>query len=317
MSLENEDEQIIMIHQRTILVLGAGASAEYGFPTGTELVEEICMNLRNEWEIGVIEDVGFSPSQTTHFRDKLWEADVPSVDAFLANPVNHEYIGIGKAAVALSLVRHENLSNIQRKLADPGEEKFYTTLWRKLGTNPDEFTSSASRTTIVTFNYDRSLEYSLLMRLKAVCRDESEALQAIKQLKILHVYGMLCKPDFLDNLGGRPYRSEAKTDYRTIQRCVKSMYSPDEENAEFSEFNPGSHMAGPRDLMCFVGFGYDPINIRKLKLPAQWVDTMIIVGTAFGRSPNERYQIEASFNGKIKLGDSNDKAVEFLRSLQL
>ena len=92
-----------MIEKRTVLVLGAGASKPYGFPTGRELIREIAAGLKNTGsEVAqLLSAHGHEPSELAKFSDALLDSAQPSVDVFLENRA--EYLEAGKAAIAAAL----------------------------------------------------------------------------------------------------------------------------------------------------------------------------------------------------------------------
>ena len=56
-----------MITRPTVLILGAGASKPYGFPSGPELVQKIVVRLQGQF----FKDFGFSESKTEEFRNAM------------------------------------------------------------------------------------------------------------------------------------------------------------------------------------------------------------------------------------------------------
>lgn len=55
-----------MIELETVLILGAGASWDYGFPTGSELVSKICTNLMDSDgpQYGLMEKLSWDTDRT-------------------------------------------------------------------------------------------------------------------------------------------------------------------------------------------------------------------------------------------------------------
>jgi len=304
-----------MIEHRTMLVLGAGTSAEYGFPTGRGLIREIYDRLTNEtpkW-FPLLEDCGFQVPLIIDFRDSLWKADPPSVDDFLAIPKNAEkFKDIGKATIALFLVLHETEEAITGANDKSEEEKLYTFLYHRMGTNPQHFKASASQLTIFTFNYDRSLEYKLHQVLTSQLSDEREARECLESLKIYHVYGSLCPPHYEDRANGRPFTDAHDTEI--IKRCMKSMYMVGETNPHFVHIDPIFQRAIQFDNLCFLGFGYSRENIRRLGLSEDFLNRVSIFGTAYHKLPNDVTEIKKLLHEKMDLGDFNQKSVEYLQS---
>ena len=102
-----------MITNRTVLILGAGASHPYGFPTGKELRNEIilgCAGGRTPPLANSLLECGFIESQIIQFGNVLRLSGQVSVDRFLER--RKEYLEIGKAALAISLVTKEDLQRL-------------------------------------------------------------------------------------------------------------------------------------------------------------------------------------------------------------
>ena len=106
-----------MINSKTALVLGAGASAPYGFPLGRNLLLEIGRELYsgsvNPYQNTLIE-CGFAINDLRKFAVELLNSMQPSVDAFLEN--RPEYMQIGKHAIAAKLIQlEERLARREKK----------------------------------------------------------------------------------------------------------------------------------------------------------------------------------------------------------
>lgn len=101
-----------MINENTVLVLGAGASAPYGFPSGRQLLYEIVRFIdagesghAGLERYGHLLDAGFSADELASFRDVLRLSKQPSVDALLEK--RPDFVRVGKAAIAAGLIPYE------------------------------------------------------------------------------------------------------------------------------------------------------------------------------------------------------------------
>lgn len=184
-----------MITKRTVLILGAGASVPYGFPTGRRLVLQITGELEPGRDSGIRKTLrtrSFHDEDITEFREALLNSNQPSVDAFIEN--RPEFTDIGKNAIPIQLIGDENLHPLTR--TDTLQWSEY--LWNQLGTRKQEFL--ISNLSVITFNYDRSLEYFLFRSLQnAFDLSVDEASQDLRStIPIIHVYGQLGQPEFFD-----------------------------------------------------------------------------------------------------------------------
>jgi hypothetical protein len=161
-----------LIERETVLILGAGASYPYGYPLGAELVDftiSVCASQGEER--GWLQAVGCTPKSINELRISLEAADPYSVDAFLEQH-NAEVQNVGKAAIALALLQREIDSGAvrlnprrffrERRTNDIDKERAaehwyqYLAHFLTSGVTSAEFKNH--RLSIVTFNYDRSLE---------------------------------------------------------------------------------------------------------------------------------------------------------------
>ena len=142
-----------------VLVLGAGASKPYGLPLGTELRDSVIRAENNFALYQRVLDVEITKYQYAEFTKTLAHSGFSSVDAFLEE--NSEWLEIGKAAIALELLKAEwkSINN----LFPPKQPKdhWYETLWSYLKA-PSWSTFKKNKISIITFNYDRSLEHYLV-----------------------------------------------------------------------------------------------------------------------------------------------------------
>lgn len=302
-----------MINRNTVLVLGAGASADYGFPTGRKLRIDICEQLAGK-RAGPLRsqltDYGISQPDFRKFSEALHRSGMPSVDAFLEN--KSKYMDIGKAAIAASLIPYERPESLLGEL----ELKWYEYLFQRLGTSLEEF--QTHKLSIVTFNYDRSLEYFLFtaIRNSYVGTDEA-AIALLKTIPIIHVYGQLGKPAFLGE-DGRSYSPDVNRN--SITACLDELQIISEANKRtrrgLSEAK--GHLTSA-ELIAFLGFGYYGPNVRRLTSSYPY-DCEHAYGTAYEQGETERARhkntLEESgfFRRTITMGNSNQNVLPFLQN---
>ncbi len=150
LGIDNARVRQSVITTSTVLILGAGASASKGFPTGAQLLAEA----REAGLAGVVEMI--KPVERSHATG-LYQAIAGTGDKSLDAMLEHrpDLVEAGKALMARALLNRENTS--LTVMRDAGGE-WYRDLWAALDANSlDNF--QANQLTIVTYNYDRSLEY--------------------------------------------------------------------------------------------------------------------------------------------------------------
>jgi hypothetical protein len=102
-----------MLTKKTVLVLGAGASQPFQFPVGSELSRELVDALQpGRQQFDELRMAGFAAEQIEQFRMSFYRSGTGSVDAFLEHATG--FIDVGKAALALLLIRRENPDEVFR-----------------------------------------------------------------------------------------------------------------------------------------------------------------------------------------------------------
>ncbi len=283
-----------MITEETVFILGAGASAPYGYPTAAQLRVDIYSHT-----VRRIIDL-FQPSTSKEIRDqweskaikfeKTFEASgIDSIDKFLA--INGEnFSDIGKLAIIMSIFEYEQNSGILEKSLIREQDWYfsiYTKMIEKLISPVGYKKFGRNNVTFITFNYDRSLEYFLYNCLKNsfLSANEDEITQELKKIPILHVYGKIADLPWETNKAGTRYRNKiddwsfCEIGLVALDRLKKNIYIIDERNNhDCSEIIKRISAA---ERIFFLGFGYASENIEILKLnPSLKIDQKIF-GTAF------------------------------------
>ncbi len=285
-----------MVNKETVLVLGAGASAPYGFPSGQRLADLICAAPRT-----TMDGTGISMQDYQLFKELLLRSGCSSVDAFLES--RPEYLNIGKAAIGAILLPMEKTSNLFDKWAairlqpDISEEYRRNWPWYDLllgilcnGVPFDEVGNN--RLSVITFNYDRSLEHYLFTALKnRYGRPDDECAKVLGRIPILHVHGSLGKLQWQERANQTddnvvPYDSGGAVTY--IQQATKTIVILHEGTDSTPEFIHARELLRSAEQVFFLGFGYHRVNLARLgigptlRLPA---DSR---GTALGLSRETR-----------------------------
>jgi len=202
----------------TLLIVGAGASNEIGFPMGSDLKDRIraCTNI--EWNgIELTGDKEFCALAEDYARTRGGQVSPileackhihsnvllsGSIDEFLSSHQEDETIvACAKIAIALEISRaergsHLNENSLARDNTDFAylKDTYLPRLWARLqnGESISNWTSFFDGLKIVTFNYDRVLEQFFSLALQRFCRvGAPEAAEFVSSLPMLHVYGSL------------------------------------------------------------------------------------------------------------------------------
>lgn len=312
-------------------VLGAGASAPLNFPLGNELVEIISRDIIPDGTAGrrilrkYIEKYhGFSPDNIERFGEALVSARPKSIDEFLGE--NPEFLTVGKACIACALIPREDPAVLRKARIrdDFWYEKFY-----EFGNTVDP---KAGNISIVTFNYDRSLEQYVYDR---ECEDtelgEMDKLCVSRGLSdmIIHVYGMLGDLWFPSDLarGFAPALRESGHKYgpdltlERIKECSSGIQIIHESRKSQTRYyhEPAAARIQESRTVCFLGFGYHETSLDRLNIELAPNETQFL-GTAFAMSDGTRRNVHEWFRRsgrQIALGEPGEDIVSYLHNTGL
>ncbi len=291
-----------MITKPTVFILGAGASQPYKYPTGVELLNIICENLSQGAgsKFLELEKLKYSPKQISEFAQALQYSGKSSVDAFLEHRV--EFMDIGKLAIAQTLIPCENSSLITLR------DKWYVYFYDMLNIGFDDFDKNA--VSVVTFNYDRSLEYFMFSALKySYGKSDEECAAKLKQIPIIHVYGQLDYLPWQTDGGGREYRSSySLEELKKSADCIRIVY---EDFKDDPIFNKVHILLRQAKSIIFLGFGYNNVNLNRLRV-SDFIASSEIMGSAFGLEAAETESVSNYFSRKIVLSPQCN-ILQFLR----
>jgi hypothetical protein len=240
--------------------------------------------------------------------------DAESVDIFLEQHFsNKAWVNIGKTAIALSLLRSERpnqlFGNMRAKrlscCRSGGTSKDYPKHWYRLlrkaltdNASRDTFYCNSLRLKVITFNYDRSLEYYLNKSLSPFYNPNIRGAGPLWPIPIIHVHGSLglltnrCgqaatsgedktnakQNSSLPSLSPIKYggherlfdrinqKRSTKKDRELIANVANAIQIVPETNSESHEFTwARTELCGAHRIF-FLGFGYHEANMHKLKL---------------------------------------------------
>jgi hypothetical protein len=271
-----------MITRRAVLILGAGASMPFGFPSGAGLMTEVIQRLSDTKDPmgSLIHKIGFRPEQINHFLNALKKSGKRSVDAFLEHRI--EFLEIGKVATACILLPYEREDSIFER----NESNWYEYLFNKLNARFEEFDKNS--VSVLTFNYDRSLEQYLLTALQnSYGKTTGECAEKLHSVPIIHLYGQL---GGLPSLSGEGLEFGAPLNPEVVRKAADGIQIIHEDVAKNPNFQRAHELLGTAERVCFLGFGYDQTNLERLshyKSPSG----QLVIGSAKGFTNRERQLI--------------------------
>jgi hypothetical protein len=302
-----------MIRSPTVLILGAGASAPFGFPCGRPLLLEIAHGISvlssSLGDIGHrLEECGYDRDLVKQFGRELLLSAQPSVDAFLEK--RREYIEVGKAAIACALIPYEREPELYR-YQEKGPH-WYEYLFSQMGTTLEDFRNS--QLSVITFNYDRSLEHFLFLALKCshgLADEQCE--KELKAVRIVHMYGTLGGSLHFEE-GSRPYNDKVAPD--VVKQCTSAIRILHEGTIDDPELDKAHQLLIRAKVICFLGFGYHYVNIRRLR-PELLPGDSKLFGTAFGITEEEQKREITPYLPPITMGGEETGVFRFLRDFPI
>jgi hypothetical protein len=299
-----------MIAKKVVLVLGAGASMPFGFPSGVDLKAEITERLvrRDPWHSVLMSD--FGSTHTEDFRTALLKSGKQLVDAFLEHRTT--FLDVGKAAIPCALLPRE----VEESLFIRRKESWYDYFFKKLNAQFEEF--SHNSVSVLTFNYDRSLEHYLFTALKkSYGKTPEECAGVLRSLPIVHLYGQLGElPWSNDGQGNDRVPFGADVSRASLHLAAKGIKIIHEDIAGNKQFQQAHKLLGEADLICCIGFGYDETNMQRL-FDCDPDQDQVVVGSAKGLSQREcsittdKFR-RFGFTAEVTLENVRGEALDFL-----
>jgi len=305
-----------MQNKKVVFVLGAGASHSYGYPLGYELVESIVTKFNPS-------DSLFNLAEVEIFKKTLQQSKLPSIDAFLEKAENFKedipYSKIGRYAIALDLIKREKLNNLFKFGIN---EDLYGYLWSNIYRHYSALWDG--RIAFITFNYDLSLEQFFYTVLKKSLYGNALSTEQEKELKnnvmsipIIHVYGTLGFLKWQNNVNhAREYEGKKEVFTRPgyVQAAADAIKIMRNEEEETDNLKEARKLLKEANYVCFLGFGYDEINLKRLKVKEILKPGQNIMGTAYGLGEGQKATIKAYLDHKIKIfGGEKEGNVSFLK----
>jgi len=301
-----------MIPRKTVLVLGAGASMPYGFPSGMGLTNQIILPLKQDMPHGVRQNIKYiTPEHLTaleigvkHFEtfQQSLARSALSIDAFIEN--RSEFKKIGKLAIALVLQQCEDPDriylgpkpyfNFDEEPDKPRFRSWYHLLWQHIADAPFSFENySKNKLSIITFNYDRSLEYFLFNAIKENSdKSNSDCAEKLSSIPIVHVYGSLGPLRELDERLGLPYDKPWDPTYAEFSLEYIHLIRNDKSEKLSGEFEKAYQYLEEAEIIFFLGFGFDKTNLSRLHLE-KMTQNKRVTGTAWNLSLRTRKHIDS------------------------
>ena len=296
-----KENNLNSLKKPTVLILGAGASNPYGFPLGSEL-KDIMLE-----QINTLAPLLRSPNINVTLVNKFWEvfrnSKLQIIDIFLEK--KKKFREIGSYVLAITIM----LSECKTKSKLVSQTGWYDDLFNTLKFEDED--PNIANLSIVTINYDRSLEYFLTENIKCNCDDDMMdfALKKLRKIKVIHAHGSIGIYPQIE-YGTSPNNLDALKDATYSIKIVSDRL---EDSADFQE---AQKIISKAERIIFLGFGYD-VRILDTLLTKTVLKEKKIYGTAYKLAKKKRGFLADYFDNQITLGNKNQGCQAFLKLIGL
>jgi hypothetical protein len=292
-----------VIKTPTTFIIGAGASKDYGYPLGMDMLSHV-RNLTPDNHIyQALHERGTSRAKLDQLNEfvpstRRYRGD--SIDSFLED--QPRFADIGHRAIALIIREHAQRVSADRQGRPLRDELdwigYLARQMRRGAKGKDGFCANTVR--FVTFNFDTVLEEELSAAMSGFYADGPGGGQLPP---IVHVHGQI------PELGGadKEWLDRAATTIKVIHDELKP-----EVVAEAREALRWAQ------IWCFLGFSFAEPNVATLSVNEIAKDraTRTVYGSAHGIWEGEQARVTRAFRrfrSGIELGKDTENCWEFLR----
>ena len=286
-----------MSRTETVFIVGAGASAEFGLPVGSELIKQIVAGLSYEIEFDKVISKNYrlfdaikSSSNNCGFLDykkynsflssvKHMVSALPesiSIDNFIYQQENIYTTELGKMAIVQSILDSEGRSSLAYKRGLDGglkidfsksRESWLAAICKLLSqdttiSNIDCFFDGVK---IICFNYDRCIEHYFYNWIKNNYNIHDDVVvRVMKKLQIIHVYGSVGGMEWQENDNfPAPFGAELSGGH--IHDRVNIIYTFTEIFDTKKLKNSIDMYISESERIVFLGFGFHQQNMDLLR----------------------------------------------------
>ncbi len=284
---------------KTVFIIGAGASREANLPTGDELKNKIVGFLDIRYEHGIKQISGdhlivealreyvnknegstnINPylQEARHIRDALPQE--VSIDNFIDKQRGNAKLELcGKLAIVRSILEAEKDSRLSFKKVriNSGinysslKNTWYIPLFQLLTENclKDDLKERFKAVTLIIFNYDRCIEHFLYYILQNQYRcSDKESAELVKEISIYHPYGDVGTLPWMGHTGDRNTINDFGEDIssnKLLSLSKKIKTFTEGMNPDSSDILEIHNNIKGANKFVFLGFAFNELNMKLL-----------------------------------------------------
>jgi len=223
----------------------------------------VCGPQPDEWWPLAKAIADFDRGKHGEFIRRVRESGVSSIDQYAGgNPASQRYT---KALIARRIGQAEASNRTVQ--VTPNQPDWMSYLKNHFANPAQKFSELPSRRPhVITFNYDRSFEEGMLVRLTASFEDATRPLVAemLRNWNIVHVHGSLgAHPDLTADGSGRLFGFDPM-DLPALEAAIDKIILVRDAAADSAEFTLARELILASTLVVFLGFAFDTLNLSRL-----------------------------------------------------
>ncbi|MCB1562999.1 MAG: hypothetical protein KDJ75_05430 [Alphaproteobacteria bacterium] len=339
MERELEENYIVMKNQKTLFIIGAGASEEVGLPIGSKLKEIIAnkVNIKFENPFGqqlvsgdhrILSAVRKYVAQQQEVNQGYQETFVrtgnyihsaigrsPSIDYFLSSNADKPEVQLlGKLGIVHSILEAERSSPLyadHRESHDPKPKldrilnTWYNKLFMKLsnGHGRTDFQKKLHNVDFIVFNYDRCVEHYFLHTVRNLYDlDQNQAVKLLEPLNIIHPYGTVGDLPWQHSNNQVAFGDDTVTAERLLGLSNK-VATFMEQIVDQKIISRMQKLVENANTIIFLGFGFHDMNMTLLQ-PQDSHRVKNVYASAFNESKPSQDDIRDSILNLLKANDN-------------
>jgi len=310
-------------YRKNVIIVGAGASAEFNLPVGNQLKGIIARtsDIRfDTWgrdltsgDYDIVRTLrSLSGGNINDYLHVAWQIRdnmplAPSIDNFLdTHSHNEKLVEFGKIAITNAIMKAEKHSllfidwrNSDKfnfdSLTNTWLSKFFTILITHR--NFESFIEALSNITFISFNYDRCIHQFFSHAAQSYFGlEKSDVLVVLKTLNIIYPYGNI--GEFIWNNPNHTNYGEVQFDSNLIQKSQNLRTFT--EGTDLQTKNSIDTCLSSADAVLFMGFGFLDLNM-KLLFENKIYPVPKILATAKGLSKNSISELSSELGGIFRV----------------
>jgi hypothetical protein len=288
-----------MFKKKTVFVIGAGASAEFGFPTGPELQSTISdmFNPSSPITPGDI-NIAFAQTKSIDYGTLVIASQqlsiglhgASSIDRFLAMHNDDGLSWVGKLAISYEILKCEIACNLAAKNYSLKEtiDTWLGILLKILQeqASAGDAASIFHNVSFVTFNYDRVIEQFFYLAIQRLFRvQDHEVINALRSLRVFRAYGKIGQPPFMPQTPDEvaiPFGSQVTGDM--LIHAASNIKTIGDEMKEVGHRESIRDEMRSADQIIFLGFSFNEQNVELIAPPGDAYPREVFF-TAYRESP--------------------------------